>query len=165
MTIDEEQVRTALRRQAERVEPADGSLTRIQAGAAAARRRRLRSGGLTGLATAATVALVFATVSLVPDDTAPVVETGPAGPSLPTEPLELSRPPEPPRPPGVSPPVENRAPLILPGIWPLHTVAEREAYLAAGETRYDDPVEVARAFAVGSSPWWIPSWASHQAQG
>jgi hypothetical protein len=33
-------------------------------------------------------------------------------------------------------------------VWPLHTTAEREAYLDAGETRYDDPVEVARSFAV-----------------
>lgn len=36
---------------------------------------------------------------------------------------------------------------VFPGIWPLASQAEVDAYTAAGETKYSDPVETARAFA------------------
>lgn len=146
MSIDEDQLRHALHGRAERIDPSDGSWDRIQAQLSTARRRRqLRSGGLTGLAAAAAAALVFATVTLVPDD-ARVVETGPAAPSQTAPTPDLPPPPDVPAPP--VPPGPSVAPTVVPGIWPLHTVAEREAYLASGATRYHDAAEVARAFAV-----------------
>lgn len=151
MKIDEEQVRRTMHRQAEQVEPVDGSWTRIQTGVdAARRRRRLRSGGLTGLATAAVVALVFATVSLVPDDASRLVETGPAATTeKPDEGGAPASAPSPPPPASDDRPVdEAHAANVVAGIWPLRSGAEVDAYRAAGTTRYDDPVAVARAFAV-----------------
>jgi hypothetical protein len=150
MTIDEERVRRSLHHQAELIEPDDGSWDRIQEGVAATRRRRHRRGaGLTGLAAAAAVALVFATVSLVTDDTSQVVETGPVATT--EVPDVEGAPPPPPSSvpfPDVQDPAPDPAPAADPGIWPLRSGAEVDAYRAAGDTRYDDPVAVARAFAV-----------------
>ncbi len=145
MSIDENRLRHALRRHAEGSEPDQGSWGRIQERAASERRRQhRRRAGLASGAVAAVMLAVVATLSLVPDDGARVVETGPAAPSATSVPS-----PAPPPPPDPAPtPGGTSRPTVVPGVWPLHTTAEREAYLDAGETRYDDPVEVARSFAV-----------------
>ena len=46
----------------------------------------------------------------------------------------------------VGPPASAPA-NVFPGIWPLASQADVDAYAAAGETKYTDPVETARAFA------------------
>lgn len=141
MSIDDE-LRSALHDRAGRIEPRAGSWDRVQERLAAEHRRRpARSGQMLAFATAAAVALAAGTVALLGgDDGARVVETGPAAP--PATDLGLRSPTVPP------PSSDERAPTNVPGIWPLHTVAEREAYEESGQTHWDDPVEVARAFAV-----------------
>ncbi len=140
MKIDDERVRRALHHRAERIEPADGSWDRIQADVAATQRqRRLRSGGLTGLATAAVMALVFATLGLVQDENARVVETRPAAPSSPAT-TDV-----PPSPPETLPQDEAHDDV---GLWPFATRAELLAWMKSGDLRHDDPSEAARAFAV-----------------
>ena len=142
MTMDE-RVRRALHHHAERIEPADEGWERLQERAGEARRRRRRgwATGATG-AVAAALLLVVAVATLGGGEPR-VVETGPAAPSLSTSPPALPPPPDGP------PPISDRgAPTVVPGIWPLHTVADLEAYRDSGSTRYEDPVDVARSFAV-----------------
>ena len=140
MSMDE-RVRQALHRHAERMEPADGSWERIQERVDDARRRRRRgwAAGATG-AVAAAVLLVVAVASL--GGNGQVVETGPAGTGSPPAPSSL------PVPTSVAPPPPEESAHGFSGIWPFQTHAQLAAYRDAGDSNYDDPVEVARAFAV-----------------
>ncbi len=141
MNRDEESVRRALHRHAGGIEPGDGSQERIQQRVHEARRRRRLgwAGGATGAAAAA-VLLVVAVTSLAGNGSR-VVETGPAGTgSAPST--------SPPVPTSVAPPPTEDVAQEASGIWPFHTAAGIEAYRESGDTRYDDPAEVARAFAV-----------------
>ena len=142
MNIDE-RVRRALHHRAERIEPTDGSWERMQQRVDEARHRRRRSwaAGATG-AVAAAVLLVVAVATLGGGEPR-IVETGPAASVVPTAPPALPPPPDRPPPPGNTGP-----PTVVPGIWPLHTVADLESYRHSGSSSYEDPVEVARAFAV-----------------
>jgi hypothetical protein len=138
MNRDEESVRRALHRHAGGIEPGGGSQERIQQRVHETRRRRRLgwAGGATGAV--ATAVLLVVAVSSLAGNGSRVVETGPAGTgSMPTAPPDsLVKGP---------PPVPSNLPV--PGIWPFHTTASLEAYLDSGDTRYDDPAEVARAFA------------------
>ncbi|MGI8759365.1 MAG: GerMN domain-containing protein [Acidimicrobiales bacterium] len=133
-------IRAALRANAERVEPGPDSWDRTQERVAAERRRRrARSRAVLGLTAAAVVVLVVGAVGVFGGDGSRLVETGPA--STPTAPIEPDVPP---------PPADDDfgATNAIGGVWPFTTTAELEGYRAAGDTRYDDPVEVARSFAV-----------------
>lgn len=136
MSIDDE-LRSALHHRAERIEPEAGSWDRIQEQVGAERRRhRTRTGARAGLGVAAAAALVMGSVALFTDDPRQVVETtGPAAPVTSTTTIteDVGEP--------------SRASAV-PGIWPLTSLAQIEAYQVSGETRWDDPVEVTRAFAV-----------------
>lgn len=142
MNRDEESVRRALHRHAGGIEPGDGSQERIRQRVHEARRRRRLgwAGGATG-AVAAAVLLVVAVTSLAGNGSR-VVETRPAAPSPATASTEV------PVPTSLAPPPPEELAHGWSGVWPFRTQAERIAYLDAGATHYDDPVEVARAFAV-----------------
>lgn len=143
MNTPEERLRKALHHHAGQIEPRAGSRERIQEQVDDARRRRRRgwAAGMTGAVAAAVLSVVA--VASLGGGGGQVVETRPVAPSGATV------APEPPPPPDGSPPSSVQdAPTIVPGIWPLHTVADLQAYRDSGDTRYEDPAEVARAFAV-----------------
>ena len=142
MNIDE-RVRRALHHRAEGIEPTDGSWERIQPRVDEVRHRRRRNwaAGATG-AVAAAVLLVMAVATLGGGEPR-VVETGPAASVVPTTSPALPPPPD-----GPPPGSDTGPPSVVPGIWPLHTVADLESYQQSGSSSYEDPVEVARAFAV-----------------
>lgn len=138
MNSHEKRVRRALHHHAGSIEPGDESPERIHERVDEARRRRRHrwAGGATA-AVAAAVLLVVAVASLGGDG-ARVVESGPAATNTSATPPDPSVEDPPPAPPDDTP---------SPGVWPFHTAATLEAYLDSGDTRYDDPAEVARAFA------------------
>lgn len=143
MNRDEEFVRRALHRHAGGIEPGDGSQERIQQRVHEARRRRRLgwAGGATG-AVAAAVLVVVAVTSLAGNGSR-VVETGPADTAslaLPSTTVAVAT--------TVAPSPSEDVAQDASGIWPFRTAAGIEAYRESGDTRYDDPAEVARAFAV-----------------
>lgn len=142
MSIDDD-LRSALRARAQRIEPGPGGWDRIQDRLADERRRRWqRTRSLMATAAVAVTALAVGTLGLLRSE-GRVVETGPAGTPTSGE-LPNTVPP-----PGGPPPMNDVGPpTAVPGVWPFTTVAELEAYEGARETRYDDPVDVTRAFAV-----------------
>lgn len=132
----EDRLRRALRDHAERIEPAGGNWEQIQRRAEDGRRRRRRAwaGGTTG-AVAAAVLAVVGLLALV-DGGNQVVRTGPAAVTSTTEALD-------------SYPFDFANPSgYVPGVWPFLNQEQLDSYRATGETAYDDPREVARAFAV-----------------
>ncbi|HEV2809518.1 MAG TPA: Gmad2 immunoglobulin-like domain-containing protein [Acidimicrobiales bacterium] len=139
MNIDE-RLRAALHRRAGGIEPGEGGWRQIQQRVDEADRRRRRrwAAGATG-AVAAAVLLVVAVASFGGGQT---VESGPAAPP----PATAST--EPPVPTSLAPPPTEESAHGFSGIWPFRTRAELSAYLGTGASHYDDPAEVARAFAV-----------------
>lgn len=142
MNIDE-RLREALHHRAEGVEPGEGSWRQIQQRVDEANRRRRRNwaAGATGAVAAAMLLVVV--VATLGGGEPRVVETGPAASLVPTVPPALPTPPD-----GRPSRGDTGAPTVVPGIWPLHTVADLESYQQSGGSSYEDPVEVARAFAV-----------------
>jgi len=141
----EHDIRSALRAEADRYDPADDGWTGIHSGvgAACARRRRRVVGGVLGAVAVSVLALGAAT-SLSDRDTD--VDAGPFStePTTATTEATTPRTTETTTPPTSVAPVAEEA--VFPGIWPFANQEAVDRY-EDGDARFEDPAATAEAFA------------------